>query len=229
MNPSNKISRSATVSSPNVMIRILIADDHAIVRNGLRQIMAGTPDIIVAGEAMNGAEVLAMAKSIDFDLLLLDMSMPGLSGLELACRLLASDATLKILALSMHNESHLVSRMLRAGVHGYVTKDSDQEVLIAAIRKVAAGGRFIDPSLVDEFVFNVGGSSDVPLHEALSDREFQILRMLAEGQSLMDIAKDLHLSDKTISTYKARLMQKLDVHSNASLLCYAIRHGLAKK
>lgn len=209
------------------MIRILLADDHAIVRNGLRQIMAGTPDIVVAGEATNGAEVLALVKTLDFDLLLLDMNMPGpgLSGLDLVGRLQAGDAPPKILVLSMHNELHLVSRTLKAGVHGYVTKDSDQEVLIAAIRKVAAGGRFIDPSLVDEMVFNNGGG-DVPPHETLSDREFQILRMLAEGQSLLSVAQALHLSDKTVSTHKARLMQKLDIHSNAHLVRYAIQHGL---
>ncbi|MFA7240476.1 MAG: response regulator transcription factor [Sulfuricellaceae bacterium] len=216
----------------NAVIRILLADDHAIVRDGLRHIMSDTQDIAIVGEASTGAEVLAMAKSLDFDLLLLDMNMPDPSGIDLVHRLLANDATLKILVLSMHSEPHLVSRVLRAGVHGYITKGSGQALLTAAIRKVAAGGHFIDPSLVDEFVFNNGASSStsgISPHEKLSDRELQVLRMLAEGQSLTDIAQSLHLSDKTISAHKARLMQKLSIHSNAGLVRYAVRHGLVSE
>lgn len=210
----------------NATIRILLADDHAIVRDGLRLIMSDTQDIAIVGEATNGAEVLAMVKSLDFDVLLLDMNMPEPSGIDLVNRLLANDAMLKILVLSMNNEPHMVSRVLRAGVHGYITKGSGQALLIAAIRKVAAGGHFIDPSLVDEFVFS---ANDVAPHEILSDREFQVLRMLAEGQSLTDIAQSLHLSDKTISAHKSRLMQKLSIHSNAGLVRYAVRHGLVSE
>lgn len=212
--------------SHNATIRILLADDHAIVRDGLRLIMSDTQDIAIVGEATNGAEVLAMVKSLDFDVLLLDMNMPEPSGIDLVNRLLANDAMLKILVLSMNNEPHMVSRVLRAGVHGYITKGSGQALLIAAIRKVAAGGHFIDPSLVDEFVFS---ANDVAPHEILSDREFQVLRMLAEGQSLTDIAQSLHLSDKTISAHKSRLMQKLSIHSNAGLVRYAVRHGLVSE
>lgn len=218
--------------SPNAVIRVLLADDHAIVRDGLRHIMSGTEDIVIVGEATNGPEVLTMVKSHDFDVLLLDMNMPEPSGIDLVHRLLAGDGTLKILVLSMHNESHMVSRVLRAGVNGYISKGSGQALLTAAIRKVAAGGHFIDPSLVDEFVFNTGAnpsSIDVAPHDVLSDREFQVLKMLAEGKSLTDIAQTLHLSDKTISAHKSRLMQKLSIHSNAGLVRYAVRHGLVSE
>lgn len=210
----------------NATIRILLADDHAIVRDGLRLIMSDTQDIAIVGEATNGAEVLAMVKSLDFDVLLLDMNMPEPSGIDLVNRLLANDALLRILVLSMNNEPHMVSRVLRAGVHGYITKGSGQALLIAAIRKVAAGGHFIDPSLVDEFVFS---ANDVAPHEILSDREFQVLRMLAEGRALTDIAQSLHLSNKTISAHKSRLMRKLSIHSNAGLVRYAVRHGLVSE
>lgn len=210
------------------MIRILLADDHAIVRDGLRHIMSGTQDIAIVGEATTGAEVLAMVKSLDFDVLLLDMNMPEPSGIDLVHKLLTGDAAPKILVLSMHNEPHLVNRVLRAGVHGYICKSSGQALLTSAIRKVATGGHFIDPSLVDGFIFSGAnpGTGDIPPHEILSDREFHVLKMLAEGQSLTDIAQILHLSDKTISAHKARLMQKLGIQSNASLVRYAVRHGL---
>jgi len=220
------------MSSPNAVIRILLADDHAIVRDGLRHIMSDTKDIVIVGEAATGTEVLTMVKSLDFDVLLLDMNMPEPSGIDLVHRLLAGDATLKILVLSMHNEPHMVSRVLRAGVTGYISKVSGQALLTAAIRKIAAGGHFIDPSLVEEFIFNAGsnlGSNDIAPHEVLSDRELQVLKMLAEGQSLTDIAQTLHLSDKTISAHKSRLMQKLSIHSNASLVRYAVRHGLVSE
>jgi len=208
------------------MIKILIADDHAIVRGGLKQIIATTADIVVSGEAAQGSEVVDKLRTCDIDLLLLDMTMPGISGVDLIRRVRAEQPALPVLVLSIHNEAQVVSRALRAGATGYVTKDSDPEVLLAAIRKLAAGGRFIDPKLVDAIIFETH-SGDSPPHEILSDREFQVLQMLAAGKSINDIAETLALSAKTISTHKMRLMQKLGLGNNAELIRYAIRHGLA--
>jgi DNA-binding NarL/FixJ family response regulator len=208
------------------MIKILIADDHAIVRGGLKQIIATTSDIVVNGEAAQGSEVVDKLRTCEIDLLLLDMTMPGISGVDLIRRVRAEQPALPVLVLSIHNEAQVVSRALRAGATGYVTKDSDPEVLLTAIRKLASGGRFIDPKLVDAIIFETH-SGDAPPHEILSDREFQVLQMLASGKSINDIAEALALSAKTISTHKMRLMQKLGLANNAELIRYAIRHGLA--
>jgi len=210
------------------MIRIVIADDHAIVRGGLKQIIATTTDIVAAGEATHGAEVIDKVRQIDLDLLLLDMTMPGRSGVDLVRRVRGDKPELPILVLSMHNEGQVVSRALRAGASGYVTKDSDPAILLSAIRKVAGGGRFIDPALVDAIVFEVGDSDKAP-HECLSDREFQVLQKIAVGKAIGEIGASLNLSAKTISTHKMRLMQKLGVDNNADLIRYAIRHGLAQE
>jgi DNA-binding NarL/FixJ family response regulator len=207
------------------MIRILVGDDHAIVRSGLKQIIATTADLRVAGEAAQGAEVLAGLRDGQYDLLLLDMTMPGLSGVDLIRRVKSEWPQLPVLVLSMLNEGQIASRALRAGAAGYVTKDCEPEILFAAIRKVAAGGHFIDPALVDAMVFETG-SPDAPPHEILSDREFQVLQLLASGSSLNEIGEKLNISAKTISTHKMRLMQKLGVDNNAALMRYAIRHGL---
>ncbi|MPW22209.1 response regulator [Paraburkholderia sp. CNPSo 3157] len=207
------------------MIRILIADDHAIVRGGLRQIIATTSDIVVAAEAAQGAEVVDKLRSCVVDLLLLDMTMPGISGVDLIRRVRAEQPALPVLVLSIHDEAQVASRALRAGATGYLTKDSDPDVLLAAIRKLADGGRFIDPKLVDAMVFETQ-RGDVPPHEVLSDREFQVLQMLAAGRSINEIAEACSLSAKTISTHKMRLMQKLGLSNNAEVIRYAIRHGL---
>jgi len=207
------------------MIRILIADDHAIVRGGLRQIIATTSDMVVAAEAAHGAEVVDKLRACAVDLLLLDMTMPGISGVDLIRRVRADLPALPVLVLSIHDEAQVASRALRAGATGYLTKDSDPDVLLAAIRKLADGGRFIDPKLVDAMVFETH-RGDVPPHEVLSDREFQVLQMLAAGKSINDIADTCALSAKTISTHKMRLMQKLGLANNAEVIRYAIRHGL---
>ena len=208
------------------MIKILIADDHAIVRGGLKQIIATTDDIVVTGEAAQGSEVVDKLRICEVDLLLLDMTMPGISGVDLIRRVRVEQPVLPVLVLSIDNEAQVVSRALRAGATGYVTKDSDPDVLLAAIRKLAAGGRFIDPKLVDAIIFETH-SGDAPPHEVLSDREFQVLQMLAAGTSINEIAETLALSAKTISTHKMRLMQKLGLANNAELILYTVRHGLA--
>jgi DNA-binding NarL/FixJ family response regulator len=210
------------------MIRILIADDHAIVRGGLKQIIATTADIDVAGEAAQGAEVIEKLRSCRFDLLLLDMTMPGISGVDLIRRVRTENPALPVLVLSIHNEAQVVARAVRAGATGYVTKDSDPDILLAAIRKLAGGGRFIDPKLVDVMVFDTHSSGAAP-HEILSDREFQVLHLLAAGKSINAIAEVLVLSAKTISTHKMRLMQKLGIENNAELIRYAIKHGLTSE
>ena len=207
------------------MIRIIIADDHAIVRGGLKQIFAMTSDVVVVSEAAQSSEVLEQWRQVACDLLLLDLTMPGVSGVDLICRLHDEKPDLPILVLSMHNEGQIVARALRAGAAGYVTKDSDPEILLAAVRKVAAGGKFIDPSLVESMIFNSGAGSELP-HDSLSDRELQVLKMVAAGGLLGEIAERLHLSPKTVSTHKTRLMLKLGIDNNADLVRYATRHGL---
>jgi DNA-binding NarL/FixJ family response regulator len=192
----------------------------------LKQIIATTDDIVVTGEAAQGSEVVDKLRICEVDLLLLDMTMPGISGVDLIRRVRVEQPALPVLVLSIHNEAQVVSRALRAGATGYVTKDSDPDVLLAAIRKLAAGGRFIDPKLVDAIIFETH-SGDAPPHEVLSDREFQVLQMLAAGTSINEIAETLALSAKTISTHKMRLMQKLGLANNAELILYTVRHGLA--
>lgn len=207
------------------MIRVLVADDHVVVRSGIRQILATTSDLTVSAEAGQGAEVLARVRAGDCDLLLMDMTMPGVSGVDLIRRVKAERPGLPVLVLSMHNESQVVSRALRAGAAGYATKGCEPEILIAAVRKVAAGGHFIDPALVDTLVFS-GSGPDSPPHEILSDREFQVLQQVAAGRSLAEIGAAFNISAKTVSTHKARLMEKLGIENNAELVRYAIRHGL---
>ena len=208
------------------MIRVLIADDHAIVREGLKQLFALDNGIVVAGEAVDGSQVLETLRQGGFDLVLLDMTMPGVSGVNLISRIRAQDGAPPILVLSMHNELQIARRALTAGASGYLTKDSRPEILMAAIRKVATGGRFIDPGLAEQMVFEAGDSGSRPPHELLSDREFHILRLLVRGMSVNDVAEELVISNKTVSTHKARLMLKMNFHNNAELVRYAVAHGL---
>jgi DNA-binding NarL/FixJ family response regulator len=209
------------------MIRLLIADDHAIVRSGLKQLFALSPDVMVTAEAANGAQVLAALRDNACDVLLLDVSMPGISGADLISRIRVHHPDLPVLILSMHNESQIARRNLKAGASGYVTKDSDPDMLLEAIRKVAAGGRFITPELAEKMAFDVGNPHAVP-HERLTSRELHILQLLAKGRSLNDIAQELSISNKTVSTHKARLMQKMRIDSNAKLIRYTVMHGLAE-
>ena len=210
------------------MIRILIADDHAIVRSGLKQIIATTLDIEVVAEASSGDDVLNGLAGQPVDLLLLDMNMPGMSGLELIRCLVAQSPALPILVLSMHKEGQFVARALKAGARGYVTKDSEPEVLIAGIRAIAAGESFLDPVLGSVMLSQKGEVGHQPWL-VLSERELQVLEGVAAGEPLGDIAKRLYLSPKTVSTHKMRLMDKLGIVNNADLMRYAIHHGLSGK
>jgi len=208
------------------MIRVLIADDHAIVREGLKQLFALDKELVAAGEAVDGAAVLEAVRHGDFDLVLLDMSMPGISGVNLISRICAQEDAPPILVLSMHDELQIARRALDAGAAGYLTKDSRPDLLMAAIRKVARGGRFIDPALAERMVFETGDVAQRPVHELLSEREFLILRLLVRGTSINAIAQDLAISSKTVSTHKTRLMVKMNCQSNAELVRYAVAHGL---
>lgn len=211
-------------------VQVVIADDHSILRSGLTQLLNSHDDLTVVGEAADGESLLQVIPRVAADVLLLDLSMPGLSGVELIRRIQATAPHLPILVLSMHVEAPIVGRVLRAGAAGYITKDCDAMELVFAVRKVAAKGHYIDPSLVESVVFQGGGASEVGLpHEQLSARELQVLERVAAGCPLGQIADELHLSPKTVSTHKMRLMQKLELQTNADLLKYAVRHGLTSQ
>ena len=204
--------------------RVIVVDDHTLVRAGIRELLSTTDDICVVGEATNGAEAMGLIRQQEADLLLLDLSMPGVAGVDLIRRLIADFPRLPILMLSMHNDGAIVSRILKAGAKGYVTKDCEPETLLGAIRKVARGGRFIDPALVDDMVFE-HNEPESP-QRLLSDREFQILQKLSSGLTLAEIAAELCLSPKTVSTHKTRLMQKLRLKTSADIIRYALNHNL---
>jgi DNA-binding NarL/FixJ family response regulator len=201
------------------VIRVLVADDHQIVRDGLKRILAAAGDIAVAAEAADGDEALALAKGADFDIAVLDMSMPGLAGLALIKRLKAEKPKLRMLILSMHGEQQYAARALKAGASGYLTKDSASDQLVKAIRKIAAGGVYITEAAASSLVT---GSSD----EKLSDREFEVLKLLVEGLGPTEIGDKLHLSVKTVSTHKANILQKLGLQSTADLVRYALENKL---
>jgi DNA-binding NarL/FixJ family response regulator len=204
------------------MIRILIADDHKIVRDGLRRIVGGAADMEVAAEAADGDATLAQVKAGEYDVVMLDMSMPGLSGMDLIKRLKIEKPRLRILVLSMHGEHQYAARALKAGASGYLNKDSAAEALIGAIRKVAAGGVHISEAAAASLL----AAGDKAPHEALSDREFEVLRLLVEGLGPTEIGEKLHLSVKTVSTHKARILEKLGLGSTAELVRYALDHKL---
>lgn len=209
-----------------IMVKILVADDHAIVREGLKQILADTDDIHVAGEASCSQQVLDMVRSRDFDLVLLDISMPGLNGLDTVKLLKKEKPNLKMLVLSIHPEDQYAVRAIKAGASGYLTKESDPEVLISAIRDVARGGKYISRSLSEQLVNYLSNASGTPTHEILSDREYQVVMMIAQGKTVSQIADELSLSVKTISTNRTRALRKMGMKTNAELTHYAFKQGL---
>ncbi len=207
------------------MTRLIIVDDHAIVRHGLRQILALAPDLDVAGEAGGGEELQTVLTQTECDLVLLDMNMPGLAGVDLIKWIHDTYPRVSILVLSMHAERQIASRALKAGARGYLTKDSEPEILIGAIRKVAHGGKFIDAALVETLVFDHDAAGNAP-HESLSERELQVFLLFASGKTVSEIANELFLSIKTVSTHKFRLMRKMNFQTSTDLVRYAIRHRL---
>lgn len=208
------------------MIRILVADDHAVVREGIKQILAGQEDIVVADEAGSGSETLAKVMKQRFDLILLDISMPGRSGVEVLEEIKAMQPKIPVLILSMHPEEQYAVRMLRAGAAGYLTKASAPQELISAIRKVSHGGKYITISLAEKLAFELDDRLDKPLHEKLSNREYQVMLMLASGKFVGEVAEELCLSAKTVSTYRARIMEKMNMKKNAELTLYAVKNNL---
>jgi DNA-binding NarL/FixJ family response regulator len=206
------------------MIRVLLADDHSLVREGLKHLFELTDDVRVVAEAASGAQVLQLLNQPDFDLILLDMSMPGVSGANLISRIVARTVEIPVLVLSMHNETQIARRALDAGAMGYLTKDCEPEILLAAIRGVARGDLFLDPAVAEK-MGELGSTFESP-YQKLSEREFEILLLLAKGCSVNDIADQLIISNKTVSTHKMRLMKKMGFSSNADIVRYAVAQGL---
>lgn len=209
-------------------IKILIADDHAIVREGLKQILADTGDIIVAGDAENGNDAIKLARTVDADMLLLDISMPDKSGIEVLKQIKKECPKIAVLVLSMHREDQYAIRSLKAGASGYMNKQSAPAELVDAIRQVAGGRKYISPALAQELANQIGDDRNAAPHETLSDREYQTLVMIASGKTVSDIALELSLSVKTISMYRTRLLQKMKLRHNAELTHYAIKNHLVE-
>ena len=208
------------------MIKILIADDHAVVRKGLKQILAETSDIVAADEAKNGQEVLEKVRKSDYDIVMLDISMPGRSGIEILKQLKDENPEVLVLVLSMHPEEQYAVRALRAGASGYLTKDSAPEELISAIRIISQGRKYITTSLAEKLAFDLEIDSEKPLHETLSDREYEVMCKIASGKTIKEIAEELFLSVKTISTYRSRILEKMGMKNNTQLVHYALKNRL---
>lgn len=208
------------------MIKVLIVDDHKLVRDGLKQILAETDDIAVIDEAGDGDEAIRKIRKKPFDVVLLDINLPKTDGLNVLKLVKQEYPELIVLMLSMYPEEQYAVRALKSGASGYLTKDSASEELIAAIRKVALGGKYVTLSLAEKLAFYLDEDQDTPSHETLSDREYQIMQMIARGNSVGEIAKELHLSVKTISTYRSRVLSKLQLKKNAEIIRYALEHNL---
>jgi DNA-binding NarL/FixJ family response regulator len=208
------------------MIRLVLADDHTIVRAGIRQLLSTDDHLQIVGEACNGDEVLACVRSLDVDVLLLDMSMPGKNGIELIERIKQEKPKLRILILSMHEEIQYIIRAMRAGASGYLIKGETPEQLIIALHKVASGGIFLTSTIAEQLVCNTLQENKAPSHALLSNREFQVFSLLAAGKTVSEIAEQLFLSSKTISTHKTRLMQKMNLNNQSELVRYALAHQL---
>ncbi len=208
------------------MIKVLIADDHPIVRQGLRQILSETADMEVAGEAADGQGALDQVRTGGWDVLVLDITMPDRSGFDILKELKHEQPHLPVLVLSIHAEEQLAVRMLKAGAAGYLTKENAPEELVKAIRKVVGGGRYISQGLAESLAFGLNKAVSPSLHASLSDREFQVMQLIAAGKTLAEIAEALSLSAKTVSTYRARLLEKLNLRTNSELIRYVIENKL---
>lgn len=208
------------------MIKILIADDHAIVREGLKQILSENPDLVVVAEASTGQEVLEKISKNDLDLVVLDIAMPGRGGLDILKEIKTQRPRLAVLMLSMYPEEQYAVRVLKSGASGYLTKESAPAELVKAIRQISQGKKYISPSLAEKLAIDLEISPDRPPHETLSDREYQVMCMIASGKTLREIADGLSLSIKTISTYRSRILEKMNMKTNAELTHYAIKNRL---
>jgi len=208
------------------VIKLLIADDHAIFREGLKHILEDHPDILVADEAGNGQEVLDYIWKNEYDMILLDIGMPGMPALEVLKQVKNERPRLPVLVLSMYPEDQYAVRFIRAGASGYLTKESAPEELITAIRKITAGRKYITSSVAEKLADEVNPDAEKPAHHALSDREFEVFRLIASGKTVKQIADDLFLSMKTISTYRSRILEKMKMKTNAELMHYALKHHM---
>jgi DNA-binding NarL/FixJ family response regulator len=208
------------------MIKVLIADDHAILRRGLKEILVRELEVVTCGEAEDAQQVLEEVQNETWDLLILDISMPGRSGLDLLSDLQRTNPKLPVSVLSMHAEDQYGKRVLKAGASGYMNKESAPEDLIKAIQKVLAGGRYVSPALAEKIALALHPDAGRPAHEALSSREFEILRMVASGKTVTQIAGELHLSPTTVSTYRARILVKMNMATTAELIRYALQSHL---
>jgi two-component system, NarL family, invasion response regulator UvrY len=206
--------------------RILLVDDHAIVREGLKTILAKADDLEVVGEAGNAPEAMGILRAIPIDLMLLDIGLPGKTGVELLRMAKGEFPRLRTLVLSSYPEDQYAVRVLKQGAAGYLTKESAPELLLTAARKVAAGGKYVSPSVAEKLLDDITGDTGRPLHDQLSDREFEVFRMIATGKSLTDIANALHVSIKTVSTHRTRILEKTGFRSNADLTRYALEKGI---
>jgi DNA-binding NarL/FixJ family response regulator len=208
------------------MIKVLVADDHAVVRRGLRQILAETPDILVGGEASTLPEVRQRLHEERWDVVVLDISMPGGSGIELLAELRKQNPSVRVLVLTVYSEEQYAIRAIRAGAAGFLTKESAPEKLLEAVRKVAAGGRYVSVELAETLASLVAGEAGGAPHERLSDREFEVFKMLASGRTVSQVAQELNLSVKTVSTHRTRILKKMDMKTNAELMHYAVKSGI---
>lgn len=208
------------------MKRILSVDDHGVVREGLKSIAAEIPGGAEVGEARTFTEALHLSRGREWDIVVLDISLDGRNGLELLRELKRRRPELPVLVLSMHTEEQYARRAFRAGASGYITKDSSRQELLEAISRVIRGGRYVSPAIAEQMVVNLAAEDDRPVHESLSDREYQVLCLIASGRTVSEIAEMLLLSDKTISTYRARILEKMRLKTNAELTSYAIRNNL---
>jgi two-component system, NarL family, invasion response regulator UvrY len=208
------------------MIRILIVDDHVMFREGLKQILAKHSDMHVVDEAGSGQTAMEKVLQHKLDVVLLDISLPGRNGPELLSEIKKRKPEIGVLVLSMHPEDQYAVRMMKAGALGYLTKESAPEELISAIRKISTGGRYISSKLAEEMAVALDTNSPKLPHQTLSNREFQVMRMLASGKSLKEIADEMNISEKTVTTYRARILEKMNLHNNVELTLYAIEHRL---
>ncbi len=207
-------------------IRVLIADDHAVVRQGLKHILSKTTDLLVVDEAETGLEVLEKIRTVDVDVLVMDVEMPQKNGWEVLSELKIHYPQLPVVILSIYSEDQFGLRFLKAGASGYLAKTSAPDQLVEAIRRVAKGGKYVSPNLAERVLLDLGKDHEKPLHEVLSDREFQVFHMIAVGKPLKEIAEELSISTTTVSTHRARILEKMSMKTNADLILYASHNGL---